>query len=128
MWGRSRWSREADATDRVRPQGVLHRLTVFVSATDQCGHSPRYAEIVRRGRRHGLSGMTVMRGIGGFGHSGDLRQYTPFRLVQDIPLMVVVVDTPERIAAFLPVLAEIAPDNLTILDKVTTPRRPHHVS
>ncbi|AEW96519.1 MULTISPECIES: DUF190 domain-containing protein [Streptomycetaceae] len=109
---------------RPRPAGALRRLTVFTDLADRCAGRPRYAEIVRLGRQRGLRGMSVLRGIGGYGRSGVVREGGLLRPPRDLPVMVVAVDTAEAIESFLPVLERIAPENLIVLDEVRAVRFP----
>ncbi|MFF4405457.1 DUF190 domain-containing protein [Streptomyces sp. NPDC001262] len=98
----------------------MHRLTVFVRTTDTAGHSPLYVEIVRHARQHGLRGATVLPCVAGFGETRILRRRRGLRLAQDRPLMLLFVDTADRIALFRMSLREIAPGSLAVLDVVTT--------
>lgn len=81
--------------------GPAERLTIFVGETDRYGHKPLYTELVHRARAAGLAGATVLHGTEGFGASSRLHVSNPFRLSEDLPAMVVIVDRPERIESFL---------------------------
>ncbi|MGW1197696.1 DUF190 domain-containing protein [Streptomyces sp. NPDC002536] len=93
---------------------------MFVRTTDTVGHSPLYVEIVRHARQHGLRGATVLPCVAGFGETRTLRRRRGLRLAQDRPLMLLFVDTADRIALFRMSLREIAPGSLAVLDVVTT--------
>ena len=79
-------------------------LRIFIGEDDKAGHRPLYEAIVLKAREMGLAGATVLRGPMGFGHSSHLHSSKILRLSGDLPLIVEIVDSPEKIAAFLPVL------------------------
>jgi PII-like signaling protein len=98
------------------------RLTVFVGETDQWHHHPVYAEIVHRAHEAGLAGASVLRGIEGYGSSGRVHTSRILSLGEDLPVAVVVVDTEEKVRAFLPQLDELVRDGLAVLDPVEVVR------
>jgi PII-like signaling protein len=100
-------------------QGTARRLTVYVGEDDTWHHKPLYSEIVHRAHRAGLAGATVLRGVEGYG-AGSSRIHTSriLSLSEDLPVVVVVIDTPERIDAFLPQVEELVTEGLVTLDDV----------
>lgn len=103
----------------ARNRRVMQRLTIFIRSTDVSGHSPLDSAIVRCARQSGLRGVTVIRCVEGFGRAGVVRRPRWFTVVQDHPLMLVAVDTAERITGFRTVLDRIAPGSLIVMDEVT---------
>jgi PII-like signaling protein len=102
----------------MRLAGSAQRLTVFIGESDHWHHTPLYTEIVHRARKAGLAGASVFRGIEGFGASQHIHSTRLLSLSEDLPLAIVIVDTQERIAAFLPQLDELVAEGLVILDAV----------
>lgn len=94
------------------------RLSIFVGETDIWHHRPIYSEIVHRAHAAGLAGATVIRGIEGYGASSRIHTTHVFRLSQDLPLVVVITDSEDRIRAFLPQLHELDLSGLVMLDEV----------
>jgi PII-like signaling protein len=94
------------------------RLTVIVGESDTVGHRPLYTEIVHRAHTAGLLGASVFRGIEGFGATSRVHTTRILSLAEDLPVWVVVVDTSDRIQAFLPVLEELVVDGLVLLEDV----------
>jgi len=79
-------------------------LRVFIGEDDQHKHLPLYEAIVLKARELQLAGATVLRGPMGFGHSSRLHTAKVLRLSEDLPMVVEIVDSEEKINAFLPLL------------------------
>jgi uncharacterized protein len=99
-------------------QGPAQRLTVIVGESDTVGHRPLYTEIVHRAHEAGLIGASVFRGVEGFGASGRVHTTRLLDLTEDLPVSVVIVDSAERIGAFLPQLEELVVDGLVVVEDV----------
>ncbi|MFJ7151473.1 DUF190 domain-containing protein [Streptomyces sp. NPDC100445] len=93
------------------------RLTVYTGENDTWHHRPLYSEIVHRAHAAGLAGASVFRGVEGFGASSRIHTSRLLSLSEDLPVAVVVVDTEERVRAFLPRLGELTRDALVTLDE-----------
>ncbi|WP_329496902.1 DUF190 domain-containing protein [Kitasatospora herbaricolor] len=109
-----------------RLEGAALRLTVVVGEYDTWHHRPLYSEIVHRAHAAGLAGASVFRGVEGFGASSLIHTSRLLSLGEDLPVAVVMVDTEERVRAFLPELAELSPEGLVTLERceVLLPRPP----
>lgn len=103
----------------MKLQGPAMRLTVFVGESDQWHRHPVYTEIVHRAHAAGLAGASVLRGIEGYGASSHVHTTRILSLSDDLPVAIVIVDTADRIEAFLPQLDELITEGLVILDPVT---------
>ena len=93
-------------------------LRIFVGQDARHEHQPVYEAIVMKAREHHLAGATVLRGPLGFGHSSRIHTTKVLRLSQDLPMVVEIVDTEEKINAFLPVLGTMIGSGLVTLEKV----------
>ncbi|MFI5799514.1 DUF190 domain-containing protein [Streptomyces sp. NPDC051677] len=100
----------------TRLTGSALRLTVFVGENDTWRRKPLYTEIVHRAHAAGLAGASVFRGIEGFGASSLIHTSRLLSLSEDLPVAVVVVDTEERVRAFLPELDELVTEGMVTLD------------
>ncbi|MDQ0792654.1 DUF190 domain-containing protein [Streptomyces sp. B1I3] len=98
------------------------RLTALVADTDRWHHRPLYSEIVHRAHAAGLSGASVLRGVEGFGSSRTVHTTRLVSLADDLPVMVVVVDTEERIHAFVPELEDLGIKGPVTLEPVRAVR------
>ena len=76
-------------------------LRIFIGESDSHGHQPLYEAIVLLARRHGMAGATVLRGIMGFGADSRLHTAKILRLSEDLPIVIEIVDRPERIDELL---------------------------
>lgn len=102
----------------MKLEGHQKRLTIFIGEADHHGHTPLATEIVQRAHRLGLAGASVFRGIEGYGASNHVHTTRILSLSDDLPIAVIIVDTPERINAFLPELDDLIIEGLVILDDV----------
>ena len=93
-------------------------LRVFVGEDDRHGHQPLYQAIVLKARELHLAGATVLRGPMGYGHSSRLHTAKILRLSEDLPVVVEIVDSEERINAFLPELDGMMTSGLVTLERV----------
>jgi len=93
-------------------------LRIFIGEGDRFDGRPLYQAIVEEARRRGLAGATVTRGLMGFGVKSRLHTVKVLRISEDLPMVVEIVDKPERIAAFLPRLDEMVGEGLITLEKV----------
>ena len=93
-------------------------LRIFVGEEDRHEGMPLYEWIVREARTSGLAGATVLRGLAGFGAHSRVHTAKVLRLSTDLPLVIEIVDTPEKIAAFLPTIDHAIVEGLATLEKV----------
>jgi len=100
----------------VPKEGVL--LRIFVGQDARYGHGPLYEEIVLKARELHLAGATVLRGPMGFGHSSRLHTTKILRLSGDLPIVIEIVDSEERVNEFLPVLDRMMNSGLVTLERV----------
>src|SRR5437660_11187840 len=102
----------------MRLEGHHKRLTIFVGESDHHGHTPLATEIVQRAHRAGLAGASVFRGIWGYGASNHIHTTRILSLSDDLPIAVIIIDTDERIQAFLLELDQLITVGLVIIDDV----------
>ena len=93
-------------------------LRVFLGEDDKFQRLPLYEAIVLKAREMHLAGATVLRGALGFGHSSRLHTTKILRLSQDLPLIIEIVDSADKIEAFLPELDRMMSGGLVTLEKV----------
>jgi hypothetical protein len=93
-------------------------LRIFVGESDKHRGRPLYEVIVEEARRKGMAGATVLRGTLGFGAHSRIHTAKILRLSEDLPMVIEIVDAPERIAAFLPDLEDLIQEGLVTLERV----------
>ena len=106
----------ADSPKMVPSEATL--LRIFVGEDDRSDGGPLYEAIVLKAKAAGLAGATVLRGPMGFGASSHLHTTKILRLSQDLPLVIEIVDSKDKITAFLPELDAIMGSGLVTLEKV----------
>ena len=93
-------------------------LRIFIGENDKHEGQQLYDWIVRKARESGLAGATVLRGLEGFGAHSRLHTAKVLRLSTDLPIVVEIVDTEDKIEAFLPLIDEAVGEGLATLEKV----------
>src|SRR5204862_70383 len=93
-------------------------LRIFIGESDRWNHKPLYEAIVLKAREMHLGGATVLRGPMGFGKSSRLHTAKILRLSMDLPIIIEIVDSEEKINAFLPTLDPMIGGGLITLEKV----------
>jgi len=92
-------------------------LRIFIGESDRWHHQPLYEAIVLKAREMHLAGATVLRGPMGFGKTSILHTAKILRLSFDLPVIIEIVDSEEKINTFLPVLDEMMKGGLVTLEK-----------
>jgi PII-like signaling protein len=101
---------------KIPEQGKL--LRIFVGESDRWHHQPLYEAIVLKARELGLAGATVLRGPMGFGANSRLHTAKILRLSMDLPMVIEIVDTDDKIKQLLPHLEEMVLEGLVTLEDV----------
>jgi CBS domain-containing protein len=98
--------------------GRAKQLTIFIGEMDLYHHQALYGALLEMLRREGCSGATAVRGIAGFGASTVIHTSAILRLSMDLPIVIMVVDRPERIDRIIQPVREMAPNALITLTEV----------
>jgi uncharacterized protein len=93
-------------------------LRIFMGESDRHDGRPLYEAIVLKAREAGLAGATVLRGPMGYGRSSRLHTSKILRLSEDLPLVIEIVDTDAKIAAFVETLSGMMGSGLVTTEKV----------
>jgi PII-like signaling protein len=97
-------------------------LRIFIGEDDKAGQRPLYEAIVLKAREMHLAGATVLRGPMGYGHSSRLHTTKILRLSQDLPLVIEIVDSEDKITEFVAAIENIIGSGLVTLEKVKVVR------
>ena len=92
-------------------------LRIFIGESDKAEGRPLYQLLVEKAREHGMAGATVLRGFLGYGGTSRVHTAKILRLSEDLPMVVEIVDTEEKIQGFLPLLDELITEGLVTLEK-----------
>lgn len=101
----------------TRLPGECELLRIFVGQSDRYQGKPLYEAIVMEAKKAGLAGATVLRGLMGFGCHSRMHTAKVLRLSEDLPIVVEIVDTPEKIQSLLPKFDEMIKEGLVTLEK-----------
>ena len=100
----------------IKENGVL--LRAFIGESDKFEHKPLYEAIVLKAREAGLAGATVLRGPMGFGAGSRIHTAKILQLSADLPFVIEIVDSREKIEAFLPTVKALLQGGLVTLEEV----------
>ena len=100
------------------PQSEGQLLRIFIGESDKYEGKPLLEWIVAEARAAGLAGATVLRGLHGFGAHSRIHTSKILRLSEDLPIVVEIVDTSEKIEAFLPRVDAAIKEGLATLERV----------
>jgi PII-like signaling protein len=100
-----------------RLEGERTLMRIFIGESDKYKGKPLYQAILERFRAKGLAGATVLRGVAGFGASSRLHTEKVLRLSLDLPIIIELVETEERIQSVLPDLDEMIGGGLITLER-----------
>jgi PII-like signaling protein len=102
----------------MKMTGRQKMVRIYVGEADRWHGQPLYMAILLKARELGLAGGTVVRGIAGYGASSRVHTASILRLSEDLPMVIEIVDTEEKIAKLLPVLDEMVTEGLVLLSDV----------
>jgi len=99
----------------IPQQGFL--LRIFIGESDKYAGKPLFEWLVELARERGLAGATVLRGIMGYGGRSRIHTSKILRLSEDLPIIVELVDTQEKLEAYLELIDHAIRDGLATLEK-----------
>jgi PII-like signaling protein len=102
----------------MKLEGEAKLLRIFIGESDRYGGRPLYEAIVLEAKKRGLAGATVFKGFMGFGAHSRIHSAKVLQLSEDLPVMVEIVDSEEKIRDFLSVLDGMVREGLVTLEKV----------
>ncbi|MCK5213437.1 MAG: DUF190 domain-containing protein [Dehalococcoidia bacterium] len=93
-------------------------VRIFIGESDRYHGRPLHEAVVQKAREMGMAGATVVHGVMGFGAHSRMHSARILRLSEDLPIIIEIVDKPERIEEFLPLLDEMIGEGLVTLENV----------
>lgn len=110
--------RAAPVADHVKIEGKAQLMRIYIGETDQWRDKPLYEALVHAMRANDLAGVTVYRGILGYGAHRRVHKDAPLHLSHDSSIMLSVIDTEEKLRAFLPIVEQMVTEGLVVLSDV----------
>lgn len=111
---------------KISEDGQL--LRIFIGESDRWHGKPLYEAIILKAREMGIAGATMMRGLMGFGAASRIHTAKILRLSEDLPIVVEIVDSADKIDALVPVIEEMVEEGLITLEKVRVIQYRHKAS
>lgn len=93
-------------------------LRVFISESAAYNGRPLFQAIVEAAREQGLAGATVLHGVMGYAGTSDIHRSSILRLAENLPMVVEIVDTEERLSAFMPLLEQMMEHGLVTVEDI----------
>jgi PII-like signaling protein len=93
-------------------------LRIFIGESDRWQGKPLYEAIILKAREMGIAGATMLRGLMGFGAASRIHTAKILRLSEDLPVIIEIVDSSDKIEALLPLIDEMVQEGLVTLEKV----------
>jgi PII-like signaling protein len=100
-------------------------IRVFIGESDRWHHQPLHLALLERLRKEGFAGATVFHGTAGFGAHSVLHTTRILRLSQDLPVVIEIVDSEERMPVLVPILDEMIQEGLVTMEKVRVLKYAH---
>jgi len=101
---------------KLSGEGML--LRIFIGENDVLEGRPLYEQIVLKARELNLAGATVVRGVMGYGGSSRIHTAKVLRLSEDLPMVIEIADTEEKLNTLLPFLDQVVQEGLITLEKI----------
>jgi PII-like signaling protein len=98
--------------------GEQSLVRIFIGKDDKWHHQPLFIALVERLRKEGFAGATVFQGVAGFGPRSVMHTAHILRLSEDLPILIELVDTEERVEQLVPILDEMVNEGLVTIEKV----------
>jgi PII-like signaling protein len=102
----------------MKIEGTAKLVRIFLGESDRWKGQPLYVAVVEEMRKSGLAGATVFKGILGFGAHSVVHAARIVDLSSDLPIVIELVDSEEKVAAFLPTLDRMVTEGLVTLEKI----------
>jgi len=112
----------------TRFSGEKVLMRIFLGESDRVGHRPLYEVLVELFKREGFAGATVLRGVAGFGAQSVYHTDKLLRLSADLPIVIEVVESREKIDAVMPRIDEMMSGGMITLEKATVIHYSHKQS
>ncbi len=84
----------------MKPGDKAKRLRIYLSSTDKLGHTPLYESVVFAARENGIAGVTVIKGVMGYGASSEIYSDKVWEITEKVPLIIEIIDLAEKIDTF----------------------------
>ncbi len=98
--------------------GKRKLLRIFISSEDKFKGKPLWEYLLKLVKERGLAGATVFKASAGIGVHSELKTFTVWRLSQDLPVVVEIIDREEKIEEFIKVIDEVIDEGLVVLQDV----------
>ena len=121
-------AKEMPASGRIKIEGKARLMSIYIGESDQWHDKPLHEALVHAMRANDLAGVTVYRGILGYGAHRRVHQEKPLHLSRDNSIMLSVIDTEEKLRVFLPIVEQMVQEGLIVLSDVDIIKYSHRAT
>jgi PII-like signaling protein len=118
--------RRAEEVSHLKREGKARLMRIYIGENDKWNGKPLHEAIVDGLRAHDIAGVTVYRGILGYGANRRIHKDAALSLSHDRPIVLAVVDTEEKLRAFMPILDQMVQQGLVVLSNVDVIKYTHN--
>ncbi len=118
----------AASPGRVKIEGKARMMRIYIGEANRWRDKPLYLALVEAMRANDIAGVTVYRGILGYGTGRRLHKDRPLHLAHDSSILLSAIDAEEKIAAFLPLVEQMVEDGLVVLSNVDVIQYAHQAA
>jgi PII-like signaling protein len=118
----------ASAAEHVKIEGKAKMMRIYIGESDQWRNKPLHEALVSAMRANDLAGVTVYRGILGYGAHRRVHKDKPFHLSHDASITLTAIDTEEKLQEFLPVVDKMVQEGLVVLSEVEIIKYAHRAA
>lgn len=118
----------AAAPGHIKIEGKAQLMRIFIGESDQWQDKPLHEALVHALRANDLAGVTVYRGILGYGAHRRVHKEKPLHLSHDCSIMLSIIDTEEKLRAFLPIVDQMVQEGLVVLSDVDIIKYAHRAA
>jgi PII-like signaling protein len=120
--------KKAVPSEHLKIEGHAKMMRIYIGENDQWRDKPLYEALVRAMRAHDLAGVTVYRGILGYGAHRRVHKDKALHLSHDSSIMLSVIDTEEKLQGFLPIVDQMVQEGLVVLSEVDIIKYAHRAT
>jgi len=120
--------KKAPTPEHVKLEGKAKLMRIYIGESDRWQDQPLHEALVRAMRAHDLAGVTVYRGVLGYGSHRRVHKEKPLHLSQDCSIMLSVIDSDEKLQGFMPIVDRMVEEGIVVFSDVDIMKYSHRAT